>query len=264
MNLPRLSVPELEDQRWFPSWIRDAMTGYLQTVIELLQPYGPAAPALEKLLADMGSEDVVDLAAGAGGPWKGLMAELATRGVAVRVTLTDLNPNSRAVDRLTSSHIRYLDRRVSALEIPAELEGVRTMFTALHHFSTSEVRALFAAAQRDRVGFAAFEATERSWRGLFITLFIPILVLVLMPRVRPRRVVPLILTYLPPLLPLLIWWDGFASTLKSYTAEELRRLTSDLAEPGYAWEVSEVRVEGAPIPMLQVIGRPVPTTSPND
>jgi hypothetical protein len=106
------------------------------------------------------------------------------------------------------------------------------------------------------VGFAAFEATHRSLRGLLVTLFIPVLVLALMPRVKPRGVVPLLLTYLPPLLPLLIWWDGLASTFRTYSARELRALVAEIAEPGYSWHVDEVRVRGAPIPVLQLIGRP--------
>ena len=256
--IPRLSLPELEDQPWLPAWIRDAMTGYLQTVIEQLRPYAAATPALAELLRDTGSVEVLDLGSGAGGPWRGLVAELTARGVPVRVTLSDIIPNLDAVAPMASAGVTYLERSVSALEVPPELSGARTMFTALHHFSPAELRAIFAAAQRDRVGFAAFEATERSWRGLVITLFIPILVLFLMPRVRPRRIGPLVLTYLPPLLPLLIWWDGFASTLKSYRPEELRRLTAEITEPGYSWEISEIPVGGGPIPLLQVIGRPVP------
>jgi len=153
--------------------------------------------------------------------------------------------------------IGYHEGSVSALDVPPGLGGVRTMFTALHHFDREQVRAILRAAQRDRVGFAAFEATQRSGRGLLVSLFIPLLVLVLMPRVRPRRSFALLLTYLPPLLPLLIWWDGFASTLRTYTVDELRAIVTEIQAPGYAWDVREVSVRGAPIPVLQLTGRPV-------
>jgi hypothetical protein len=132
------------------------------------------------------------------------------------------------------------------------------MFTGLHHFSPEEVRAIMSSAQRDRVGFAAFEATHRSWRGLLVALFIPILVLLLMPLVRPRRFLPLLLTYAPPLFPFLIWWDGVASTLRTYTVSELRDLAAEIGVPGYSWHIEEVAVKGAPIPVLEVIGRPTP------
>jgi hypothetical protein len=95
-----------------------------------------------------------------------------------------------------------------------------------------------------------------------VALFIPILVLLLMPLVRPRRILPLLLTYAPPLFPFLIWWDGVASTLRTYTVAELRDLASEIGVPGYSWHVREVAVKGAPIPVLEVIGRPTPVTGP--
>src|SRR5690606_34925599 len=103
-------------------------------------------------------------------------------------------------------------------------------------------------AQEARVPFLAAEATHRSPRGILVTFLIPVLVLLLMPRVRPRRTAPLVLTYLPPVLPLLIWWDGLASTLKTYQVEELESLVSELQEPGYDWSVQEISVPRAPIP----------------
>jgi hypothetical protein len=254
----RVDLPELEDQAWFPVSLRDAMTGYLRVVIELARPYDVAAPALAELLDATSSDHVVDLASGGGGPWGRLIGPLRSHRPSLGVTLTDLNPNRSAASSLeATAGLGYHEGSVSALDVPPELGGVRTMVTALHHFDREQVRAILEAAQRDRVGFAAFEATQRSVRGLLVSLFVPLLVLLLMPRVRPRRVFPLLLTYLPPLLPLLIWWDGFASTLRSYTVDELRALVAEIQAPGYAWDVREVPVRGAPIPVLQLTGRPV-------
>jgi hypothetical protein len=67
---------------------------------------------------------------------------------------------------------------------------------------------------------------------------------------------PLLVTYLPPVLPLLIWWDGLASTLRTHRADELRALTREISEPGYSWRVDEIPVRGVPIPVLQLVGRP--------
>jgi hypothetical protein len=87
-------------------------------------------------------------------------------------------------------------------------------------------------------------------------------VLLLMPRVRPRRTLPLVLTYLPPVLPLLIWWDGLASTLRTYREEELRALISEIREPGYDWSVQEVSVPRGPIPVTVLVGRPALNQGP--
>lgn len=233
------------------------MTGYLQVVIGLTRPYDVSTPVILDLLEQTSSDRVVDLASGAGGPWPHLLPALKEAWPSLRVTLTDLSPNAQLIAQLGSSDdLRYLTESVSADEAPKELGSVRTMFTALHHFDPARVRSILRAAQRDRVGFAAFEASHRSARGLLVTLFIPLLVLALMPLVKPRRAAPLMLTYLPPILPLLIWWDGFASTLRTYTAEELRSMVAEIAEPGYSWRVTEVSVPRAPIPVLCITGIP--------
>lgn len=253
----RIDLPEIEDQTWCPAWVRDAMTGYLQVVIESARPYDVAVPVLTALLDETDCSEVIDLASGAGGPWRQIQEAVASTGRRLRVTLTDIAPNERAAAEFKADgDIDYLTQSVSALDVPPSLSGVRTMFTGLHHFSLEQVRSILTAAQQDGVGFAAFEATHRSWRGVLVALFIPILVLLFMPLVKPRRLAPLLLTYVPPLLPLLIWWDGFASTLRTHTADELRGLVAAIEVPGYSWHIEEVGVKGAPIPVLQVIGRP--------
>jgi hypothetical protein len=252
--LPRLAIPELADQSWWPVWARDAMTGYLHEIIARARPYSLVAPRLAALLRESGATRIVDLCSGAGGPWPGLREELHAAGVYADVTCTDLAPNAMAAQRLaTGVGVTYLRVPVAATAVPPELTGARTMFSALHHFDDREVRTILADAQAARVPFAAFEATSRSWKGLLATLVIPIAVLVLMPLVRPRDWRALWLTYAPPLMPLAIWWDGVVSTLKTARVEELRAVVSSLPSSEYQWCVEEIR--GGPVPILAVLGR---------
>ena len=253
----RRDLPEIEDQMWCPEWLRNAMTNYLQKVIEVTVPYKAAAPTLSALLVATRASDVLDLASGAGGPWPGLATSLRASGVTPNITLTDLKPNRGAVVRFGSEPgFAYLPVSMSALDIGADLPGTRTMFSALHHFDRTEVRTILVAAQRRRVGFVACEATHRSWTGLLTTVLIPLLVLLVMPLVKPRRPIVLLLTYFPPIIPLLIWWDGVASTLRTHSASELRAITDEIAADGYVWRVDELTVSGSPLPMTQVVGTP--------
>lgn len=231
------------------------MTGYLHAIIVHTRPYGPAVPRLAALLRETQTQHVVDLCSGAGGPWPTLHGELAAAGAVVEITCTDLAPNQAAATQLGASpSVRYHATSVSALAVPSTMVGARTMFTALHHFDAAEVRAILADAQAAGVPFGAFEATNRSWRGLLATVVIPVAVLALMPLVRPRHWGALALTYLPPLLPLAIWWDGLASTMRTYQAAELQRIVTSLPTAPYVWEISELA--GGPLPVLALIGRP--------
>lgn len=235
------------------------MTGYLQKAITMSRPYSSAASAIAELLRTRQTAEVVDLGSGAGGPWPELRDAIEALGVeGVSVLLTDLHPNSEAVERLgATGSVRYHPEPVSALAVPTGWKGIRTMFTALHHFSPTEVRSILESARRDNVGFAAFEATHRSVKGLLATLAIPLLVLVLIPRIRPVRWQTLIFTYLIPIIPVAIWWDGVASTLRTYRASEVEHLARGLGDETYEVRVSERAVEGLSLPVLQVIGRPV-------
>ena len=64
----------------------------------------------------------------------------------------------------------------------------------------------------------------------------------------------LTLTYLPPLLPLAVWWDGLASTMRTYRAVELQRIVASLPPAPYEWEI--VELPGGPLPVLALMGRP--------
>lgn len=253
--IPRLAVPELGDQAWYPASAREVLTGFLQTMITRTRPYAPAVPRLAALLVETHTTHVVDLGSGAGGPWPGLQAELTAPGVSVHVTCTDLAPNQRAAAEWASdAAVHYHPTPVSALAVPASLVGARTMFSALHHFTPAEVCALLADAQTAGVAFAAFEATSRSARGVLATLAIPFAVLALMPAVRPRHWVALLCTYCPPLLPLTIAWDGLASSLRTYRIDEVQQLITTLPPAAYVWEVLELK--GGVLPVLALIGRP--------
>lgn len=256
--MKRLDLPELEDSPRMPRWLRDAMTGYLGVVIDMGRPYAAAAPALAQLVRDSGSSRIIDLGSGGGGPWPHLVEDLERElGSRPAVLLTDLQPNLTAAAALERiPRVDYRREPLSALAVPTDIDGVRTMFTGLHHFDPGEVQDIFSAAQDARAPFLAAEATHRSVRGVLVTLLVPLFVLFLMPRVRPRRFLPLLLTYLPPLLPVLIWWDGVASTLKTHRAAELRGIAARIRQPGYDWSIDEVRVRGAPIPVTLVVGRP--------
>lgn len=260
----RFDLFEIADLPSCPDWLRSAMTGYLQTVIERFEPYRAAAAPIAELMQSTGTRQIVDLASGAGGPWPGLRERIAEFGTeAPEVILTDLRPDPAARKRLEDEPgITYRPDSVSAVDVAPNLHGVRTMFSALHHFDRAGVRSIMRSAQDDRVGFVAVEATHRSVAGVLTTLAVPLLVLGLMPSVRPRSMRALWLTYLPPLLPLVIWWDGFVSTLRTYTVAELEAIADEIASPHYRWTVREVPVEGAPIPSLQLIGQPASQAPP--
>jgi hypothetical protein len=254
----RLHLLEIEDQPWCPPSVRDGVTDFLQFMADAGRVYDPAAPVLADALRRAGASTVVDLAAGAGGPWRSLLPALGAHGAAPRVRLTDRHPNGAAFARVardTGAAVTGHPAPVDATALPDELAGFRTIFAALHHFRPAGVRAILGDAVRRGDGVAAFEPMHRSARALLLTCLTPLAVLLATPFIRPFRWSRLFWTYVLPAIPLVVLVDGIVSCLRTYTPEELRALAADVdGATGYAWSAGEVGA--GPIPVTYLVGLP--------
>ena len=256
--MKRLHLFEVEDQPWCPEFLRTAITDFLRTLMEWFAPYAVAASLLARALARTGDTEIVDLCSGGGGPWRDLLARIpAAGGPAVRVRLSDRYPNHEAfarLDRLSGGRLTAEPEAVDATAVPARLGGFRTLFTALHHFPPDRARAILADAVRQRRGIGVFEITRRSPLGLAGMLFLPVLALVVTPFIRPFRWDRLFWTYLVPVVPLVVWFEGTVSCLRTYTPGELRQLVAPFED--YHWEVGTVRGPPLITHMTYLIGTP--------
>ena len=235
------------------------MTDFLRFLMETFAPYRGAAPLLARALGTAGDTRIIDLCSGGGGPWLDLVRRIpAEGGPEPGVLLTDWFPNRAAFARLqelSGGAIAGHPDPVSATAVPAGLSGLRTLFTALHHFPPADAHAILADAARARQRIAVFEVTSRSPLALLAMLFLPLLVLLCTPFIRPLRWSRLLWTYLVPLVPLAVWFDGTVSCLRTYSPEELRDLVEDLQE-GYEWDIGTVQSAPLPSTVIYLVGRP--------
>lgn len=256
--MKRYHLFEFEDFSWFPATLRNRMTDYLRFAITLFKMADPVIPILDRLMTDTGCRTIVDLASGGGGPWGRLAPALAERHPDLTVVLTDRYPNlpaMRTTKERAPDHIAYREAPVDALDVPADLPGIRTQFLSLHHFEPEEVAAIFRSAIAARVPIAVFEFQERSVAQVIQYALSPIFVLLLTPFIRPFSLNRLLFTYLIPLVPICIMWDGIVSALRTYTVDEVRALVA--AIPGadsYAWDI-DAEKEG-PVTVFRAVGRP--------
>lgn len=259
--MKRRHLVELEDLPWWPRAFRDAGTDYLVVAIRHARVYDGLASRLATAVRRSGADRVVDLCSGGGGPWPTLLPALRAAGVDVPVCLTDKYPNAAALGRLaaTTPGVRFEPEPVSATDVPARLAGFRTVFTAFHHFRPADARAILAAAVRDRQGIAIAEASSRSWAALAMQPLVPLAVLALTPAVRPFRWSRLFWTYLVPVLPAAILFDGVVSTLRVYTPDEMLAMGREVGGGDYEWEAGVERPAGSPIPIPYLIGVPRPS-----
>ncbi len=258
--MSRLHLIEIHDQDWCPRVLRDAATDYLQFITHLANPYAPVVDQLRVAVEQSRATRIVDLCSGAGGPWIKLQPLLARDGTSSPpILLTDRFPNLDAMERMRASTEGLVDFDpcpVDATRTPSELDGFRTLFASFHHFRPEDARQILADAVRGRQGVGVFEMTHRSTVAIMLMGLAPVLVLLFTPFVRPFRWSRLLWTYLIPVLPLLVLFDGVVSSLRTYSPSELTDLTEELGAVGYVWEIGEETSGPGPVPVTYLIGVP--------
>lgn len=258
-SMRRHQLVEIEDLPWCPRLVREGATDWLAFMANASGIFSAAVPKIRAAMEATGTCRVLDLCSGGGGPWLTLHAELERSGP-VDLVLSDLYPNMEAWDAIrarSGGRLRMHSSPVDAADVPPALEGVRTMFNAFHHFPPERARAILADAVSKRQAIAIFEgASSRAVAPVAMPIQIPAIAL-LTPFVRPFRWSRLALTYLVPLIPLLVLFDGTMSFLRLYNEEERRELVSGV--PGheqFAWDIGSIPIRGAPISLGHLVGTP--------
>lgn len=264
--MPRLHLVELEDLPWVPSVLKDTGRDLLDLGFHKMRFYEPLVPHLAALVDATGVRNVVDLASGGGGGALSMCKTLRGQGKAdIHFLLTDRFPNNGAAQRiqqLGDANVAYHPHPVDALTADHRPTGIRTMFGALHHFQPPEVRQLLGAVVAERAPVAIFDVGANLKLRKVPTALVPLVSIpnllmlfvvtwLLVPLVRPLSLGRLVLTYLLPLVPILVAWDGTVSALRAYAPEELLEMARSAPGGGtYDWEA------GASGPAVYLVGKP--------
>lgn len=255
----RMQLIEIHDQPWFPGFLRDQVTDALQLILHLGNSYQSIVGRLRQAVQNSGAHQILDLCSGAGGPWLWLYKRFDRQDSStVPVFLTDKYPNAPAFARAqiaSRNAIHFHAGPVNVTEVPPDLDGFRTLFTSFHHFPPQQAQAILQDAVDRHRGIGIFEVSERRLLTILLTFVVPIAALLVTPFLRPFRWSRLLWTYVIPIVPLVLWFDGIVSCLRVYSPRELAELTERLSfAREYQWDIGEERSGFLPITYL--IGYP--------
>jgi hypothetical protein len=259
----RRQLVELEDLAWCPRVVRDGGTDWLAFMANTTRVFSAVVPKIRCAMAAVGTNQVVDLCSGGGGPWLTLVDELARSGP-IEVQLSDRFPNVAAFQELhvmSQGRLGFREEPIDASDVPGELRGVRTLFNCFHHFPPDIAAAILHDAVRKRRPIAIFEGISHRAIGLVaIPLQVPALLL-LTPFVRPFRWSRILLTYILPMIPFLVAFDGTVSLLRVYLPHELRALVASVPNAAsFEWDIGTTSVARLGIGLTHLIGVPKPDT----
>jgi hypothetical protein len=255
----RIQFIEIHEQPWLPSFLRDSVTDALQYGLSFLKAYAPIGPTLQNALDCSKSRSIVDLCSGGGGPRLALSRNLNGNACANQICLSDKFPNLRAFQNVRAAsgdRITFCTESVDAMKVPRELTGFRTIFSSYHHFPPEEARAVLQDAVDAGESIGIFEVTRRAPSAIGLMFPWALLVFVTTPWIRPFRWSRLFWTYLVPIVPFIVLFDGVVSCLRTYRPQELREITGKLTGRVYQWEVGEHLGAHSIVTITYLIGYP--------
>jgi hypothetical protein len=253
----RIQFIEIHEQPWCPSFLRDGVTDALQFGFNLFKTYGPIAPDLQSAIDAERSGSIVDLCSGGGGPWLDLSRKLHRKQGTLQIWFTDKYPNHAAVQNIendSKNRITLYPQPVDAANVPRGLKGLRTMFTSFHHFAPDTARAILQNAVDARSSICVFEISRRSPSTIALTFAFVFALWAGTPWIRPFRWSRLFWTYVVPVIPIVLLFDGIVSCLRTYSPKELREIVDSLDAADYHWDMDVESAGRAPVTFL--IGRP--------
>jgi hypothetical protein len=256
---PRVQLVELEDLPWFPTLLRDAGTAYIALAGRAAGHAALLIPKVDEALERSGKDRLLDLCAGGGGPLPVVVEGLRASGRDVTAQVSDLYPNVDALQRVADASGGAITARltpVNATAVPDDLDGLRVIFNAFHHFPPEVARQVLGDAVRAGQPIAVFEILSREPLPLVGLLLSPLTFALSLPFLRPFRLAWVPLTFLVPVLPAFVIWDGIVSWLRIYGVGELQRLVKSLDAPGWTWDIGRIRLGGAPAHATYLVGYP--------
>ena len=251
----RIHLVELEDQQWFPTFLRNYGTDFLQFLSNKTKMYKPIVPLIEDALKKSGETTILDLGSGGGGGLIWLNSELKKKIPDLKIILTDYYPNIPAFENTKSvaDNFEYVTESVDARNVPTELNGLRTQFLSLHHFKPIDAKQILQNAINSESPIAIFEGQERSFPSILAMILSPVSVLLTTPFIRPFKLGRIVFTYLIPIVPLFILWDGVVSSLRTYSVKEMEKLVEDLkGKESFDWKIGKAKL--GPSSILYLIG----------
>jgi hypothetical protein len=261
--MKRIHLFEFEDQAWFPDWIRVLMTRYIMTFHKMLGTADLLLPLVEKGLRYTNDKVILDLCSGSGGPMIEVTQNLKKlpQHKNLKLILSDLYPNLSAADRLIKDKnpgIEYITTSLDASNVDKELKGLRTMVSSLHHMKPNVAKQILKNAQESKQPILIFEISDNSPPIFLWWISIPIafiITLFVTPMVRPMTWQQVVFTYVIPILPLFIAWDGAVSNARTYTLEDIEILIQGLSDENYHWEKGKIKGKGGN--KVYLLGKPV-------
>lgn len=242
--LPRFQLIELHEQPWMPPSLRADLQLGITAMVRFFGLYKKVMPRIQSWLEEAQIDEILDLCSGAGGPARTLVeASLATKGNAPQIIVSDLYPQMDSLNAICAKYPAYI--RCAPSPVDATNVGdigrndenkarARSMIACFHHFPPALCRGMLEDAISQRAPMLILEPMVRSLPALLLAAGISASVI---PALRVLYGPTNLRTILrQPINAGQCVVDGVVSILRTYTPDEMHRMT-DLPGSDYHWDI---------------------------
>ena len=256
--MKRIHLFEFEDLSGFPQWIRNGLTAYIETLHKLIKTPDQLAPLIQQSLEHSKSNSIYDFCSGAGGPMLESFEKLKESNQNLKLYLSDLYPNETAIHRVSKvKGVHYKKEPVDVCQQNHPLGGLRTLICSFHHLKPKQAQKVLQSAINAKEPILIYEISDNSlpiWLWWISIPFTFLSTFFISLAVRPFTFNRFLFTYILPIYPLFIAWDGAVSNARTYTEKDLNELLSNCNIKEYNFEIGKIK--GKMSSQIYLIGKP--------
>ena len=268
--MKRIELFEFEDMAWLPNAIRTGVTKLIAVLHNLLGTSEVIANLILTIRKQAHFDQIVDLGSGSGGAMLDVIARInkdLDANQQIKLLCTDLHPNPEFITEIETQNLPNVDysrESVDASDFSNTPSGLKTMVNSFHHMRPELAKKILKSAEENKQPILVYEMGENFVPTLLWWLLLPIslLILVLMvfimtPFVKKLNLKQILFTYLIPVIPLIYAWDGQASTMRTYTIDDVHELIGTFDNNSYSWEVKQAQKVNGKKLGYYILGYPV-------
>jgi hypothetical protein len=235
---------QFTNQPWFPSTLRLLSDEFLDFMVTLPRANRPFLPLFDELLAHSKARALVAFDGQDGGGLVHIASEVGgPRNGELSVILTDEQWSPARVKREEALAARPVEVLTCSAREAAERfqgKGIGVYINSFHRLGRGADRAALANLVDRNLDVFVGEGNNNSlWQVVGMTVFVPTLMFLLTPFVKPFRLSRLLFTYLLPVMPFVTVWDGLAALLRLHRPEELEALAKSMGRTDYVWRAGK-------------------------
>lgn len=255
---------EFNDSPKCPNFIRESILEVLGKSIRDAGVYDALAPHFSRFCEDAGACEILEFGAGSGESTAVFLdAILADTGKPPHIYISDLYPMVEVMAQTCGRYPNQLTPIKESVDLcnpPTEpLHDMRMVLSAFHHFDNDMARDFLRDSQEKGVAVFIAEPFINSLKAFFPLFLYGFTSLVRNGIFSPKkRLLKFVFTFLIPLIPMCLLWDGLISMIRMYDEDEFQKIVDSMPqlEQSYEWQYLEVPVSlGGTASVF--IGRPV-------